>query len=197
MQEQHQQLLKAIDLVRRDTDVNLQRYTTAVDRVRRDTAVSLQRYAAAVDVKLDLLKQDFAAERERVLQTLRSSNRFALMTASIIVGFLLLEILFLGWISVRAVHRLATRMSAWLSEHSQSIPAMLEINPMKNPHVPNGEIPEMIVFCDLPGEKVAEQNCPARWISRPPDRGCSWSNVQLPLALAQQIKDRKGLLQPH
>ena len=32
--------------------------------------------------------------------------------------------------------------------------ALLEVNPMKNPHVVNGEIPEMIVFCELPGEKV-------------------------------------------
>ena len=74
---------------------------------------------------------------------------------------------------------------------------LLEVNPMKNFHAPNGEIPEMIVFCELPGERVAEQNCPARWISRPPDRSCAWSNVQLPLALIQQIKDRMGLLQPH
>ena len=75
--------------------------------------------------------------------------------------------------------------------------ALLEVNPMKNPQVVNGEIPEMIVFCELPGEKVAEQNCPARWISRPPGKSCAWSNVEVPLALTQQIKDRMGLLQPH
>jgi len=75
--------------------------------------------------------------------------------------------------------------------------ALLEVNPMKNPHVVNGEIPEMIVFCELPGEKVAEQNCTARWISRPPDKSCAWSSVLVPLALSQQIKDRMGLLQAH
>ena len=75
--------------------------------------------------------------------------------------------------------------------------ALLEVNPMKNPHVPNGEIPELIVFCELPGEKVAEQNCPARWISRPPGKNCPWSNVQVPQSLSQQIKDRLGILQPH
>jgi hypothetical protein len=75
--------------------------------------------------------------------------------------------------------------------------ALLEVNPMKNHHVPNGEIPEMIVFCELPGEKVAEQNCPARWISRPPAKNCPWSNVQVPQALSQQIKDHLGILQPH
>ena len=75
--------------------------------------------------------------------------------------------------------------------------AILEVNGMKNPQVPNGEIPEMIVFCELPGEKLAEGACPCRWISRPPGREFSWSNVQVPLALMQQIKDRMGLLQPH
>ena len=75
--------------------------------------------------------------------------------------------------------------------------AMLEVNPMKNNSVPNGEVPEMIVFCELPGEKLAEGTCAARWISRPPRRECAWSNVQMPLALMQQIKDRLGLLQPH
>jgi len=75
--------------------------------------------------------------------------------------------------------------------------AMLEVNPMKSAVAPNGEIPEMIVFCEMPGEKIAEGTCPARWISRPPSRECSWSNVQVPLALMQQIKDRLGTLQPH
>jgi hypothetical protein len=75
--------------------------------------------------------------------------------------------------------------------------ALLEINPMKNGRVPNGEVPEMIVFCELPGEKVAEEGCPARWIARPPSRDCAWSCVEVPLALMQQIKDRMGALQPH
>src|SRR5947208_14867097 len=68
--------------------------------------------------------------------------------------------------------------------------ALLEVNAMKNLHVCNGEVPEMIVFCELPGEKVAEQNCTARLILRPPDKGCSWRNVQMPLAVMQQIKDQ-------
>src|ERR671925_1857776 len=68
--------------------------------------------------------------------------------------------------------------------------AMLEVNPMKSTQVVNGEIPEMIVFCELPGEKLADGTCPARWIARPPNRNCAWSNVQVPMALMQQIKDR-------
>jgi len=118
LQEQHQQLLKAVDLIRQDTQAHLQRYATAVDRIRKDTDASLKRFTTAVDGKLDRLNRVVASEREHDLQTLRSSNRFALMIASIIVGLLLLEILCLAWISGRAVNRLATRMSTWIAEQS-------------------------------------------------------------------------------
>src|SRR6266516_1994625 len=118
LQEQQQQLLKAVDGIRQDTQVHLQRYATAVDRIRKETDASLKRFTATVDGTLDRLNRAVASERERALQTLRNSNRFALTTASIIVGLLLLEILFLGWLSGRAVNRLATRMSGWISEQS-------------------------------------------------------------------------------
>jgi hypothetical protein len=70
--------------------------------------------------------------------------------------------------------------------------AVLEVNPMKNPDVPNGQIPEMVVFCEFPGEKVVGSNCPARWITRPPGKSCPWSNVEIPPALMQQIRHRLG-----
>jgi len=118
LQEQHQQLLKAIDLIRQDTQGHLQRSATAVDRIRKDTDASLKRFATAVDGKLDRLNRAITFERSRDLQTMRDSNRFALTAASILVGLLLVEILFLAWLSVRAVNRLATRMSTWISEQS-------------------------------------------------------------------------------
>ena len=68
--------------------------------------------------------------------------------------------------------------------------AVMEVNPMKNAAVPNGQVPEIIVFSELPGEKVSETGCPARWVSRPPSRQCSWSNVTLPAALMEQIRAR-------
>jgi hypothetical protein len=75
---------------------------------------------------------------------------------------------------------------------------VIEVNAMKNPQVTNGEIPEVIIFCEMPGEKLADGGtCPARWISRPPDKTCLWSSVQMPIALAQQIRDRLGVLQAH
>jgi hypothetical protein len=68
--------------------------------------------------------------------------------------------------------------------------AVMEVNPMKNPTVPNGEVPEILVFCELPGEKVAEKGCPARWVTRPPSRECPWSNIEMPAALMEQIRGR-------
>ncbi len=118
LQEQHQQVLKAVDLIRQDAQGQFQRYTTAVDRIRKDTDATLKRFATAMDGKLDGLNRAVASERERDLQTMRDSNRFALTTASVLVGLLLLEILFIAWLSVRAVNRLATRMSTWISEQS-------------------------------------------------------------------------------
>jgi hypothetical protein len=68
--------------------------------------------------------------------------------------------------------------------------AVMEVSPMKKASNPNGDIPEMIMFCEMPGEKIAEEGCPARWVTRPPTRECPWSNVQIPQALILQIKDR-------
>jgi hypothetical protein len=67
---------------------------------------------------------------------------------------------------------------------------LLEVNPMRIANSAAADIPEMIVFCEMPGEKIAEEGCPARWVARPPSRECAWSNVQIPLALMQQIKER-------
>lgn len=69
---------------------------------------------------------------------------------------------------------------------------VLEINPMRNLTAVNGEVPEMIMFCEMPGERITEEGAPARWIARPPSRECPWSCVQLPHALLEQIKQRLG-----
>jgi hypothetical protein len=70
--------------------------------------------------------------------------------------------------------------------------AVLEVCPMKNPAAPNGQVAEMVVFSEFPGEKLAEGQYVARWITRPPDRTCPWSNVQIPPALLQQIRQKLG-----
>src|SRR5258708_2833311 len=71
--------------------------------------------------------------------------------------------------------------------------ALLEVSPMQNRNAPNGDIPEMVVFCEFPGEKIAEHNCTARWITRPRGRDCPGSNVQTPPALMQQTGENLAL----
>ena len=141
LQEQHQELLKAVDLIRQDTQAHLQRYATAVDRIRKDTDASLKRFTTEVDGKLDRLNRSVASERERDLQTLHNSNRFALTTASIIVALLLVEILCLAWISGRAVNRLATRMSTWIDEQS-SFPGATAVVGIHAAHPLTGNLAE-------------------------------------------------------
>ena len=70
--------------------------------------------------------------------------------------------------------------------------ALLEVFSMNNPHAAHAHIPEMVVFCELPGEKMSDNCGPGRWISRPPERNCQWSNVQAPPALMEQIRSRLG-----
>src|ERR1051325_9287851 len=129
LQDQHQQLLKAVDLVRQEAQGQLQRSVTAVERIRKETDASLKRFSTSVEGKLDRLNSAVAAERERDLETVRASNRFALTAASIVVGFLLLEILLIAWLSVRAVNRLTARMSNWISEHASFSSAVAVIQP--------------------------------------------------------------------
>jgi hypothetical protein len=68
--------------------------------------------------------------------------------------------------------------------------ALLEVNPMRDQAAVNGDIPEIIVFCEMPGEKLDTNPGTGRWIARPPSRSCPWSNVQLPQALWEQIRSR-------
>jgi len=112
LREQNQQLLLAVELIRQETEGRL------------------QRHASAIDLKLDRLSQVFASERERELDALHSFNRFALTTATGVAGILFLEILFLAWICARAVSRLTTRISVWLSAQSSvsSTRVVLEAN---------------------------------------------------------------------
>ena len=100
LQDQHQQLLRT------------------VEGIRRETKGELQRHTAAIDLKVGALSQAFVSESRRELEALYSFKRFALTTASVVAGVLFLEILFLAWISVRAVNRLASRVTVWLSEQT-------------------------------------------------------------------------------
>ena len=68
--------------------------------------------------------------------------------------------------------------------------ARLEVIPLINPYVEADQIPEIIIYCEMPGEKLLEEPEPRRWITRPADRSCEWSSVELSPTLIRQINDR-------
>ena len=70
---------------------------------------------------------------------------------------------------------------------------LLEVFPLKNPDGTLNQFPEMVMFGELSGETIQEGQNVARWISRPPQRSCPWSRVQVPPALWQQIAERIAL----
>jgi hypothetical protein len=73
---------------------------------------------------------------------------------------------------------------------------LLEVHPMKRTDITNGQTPEMIVFCEMPGEKLNDSTCVGRWIARPPSKNCPWSHVEVPPALLQIIREKLGYGQP-
>src|SRR5262245_36986866 len=72
--------------------------------------------------------------------------------------------------------------------------AVLEVNPLINPKQAGEPVPEIIVFCEMPGERITGGCGPGRWVSRPPHRSCPWSSVEIPSALERQIHDRLQLI---
>jgi hypothetical protein len=71
--------------------------------------------------------------------------------------------------------------------------ALLQVNPLRNPKLNLPQTPEMIVYCEMPGERLSEHGNVPRWIARPPERACPWSHVELPPVLGEQIKERLAL----
>jgi hypothetical protein len=68
--------------------------------------------------------------------------------------------------------------------------ARLEVIPLINPYSEAEQIPELVVKCEMPGEKLHMETPTRRWITRPPDRCCEWSHVELSPTLIRQINDR-------
>ncbi|HAV61982.1 MAG TPA: hypothetical protein DCY13_06420, partial [Verrucomicrobiales bacterium] len=67
--------------------------------------------------------------------------------------------------------------------------AVLEVLPLVYSRGSGDAGCEMIVWCEMPGEMLADGTCKARWISRAPEPSCPWSHVSLPPALLQQIEE--------
>lgn len=67
---------------------------------------------------------------------------------------------------------------------------LLDVRPLE--YLANGQPAgsEMIVWCEMPGETLADQAAgKARWITRPPDATCPWSRVEIPNCLQAQIAE--------
>ncbi len=67
--------------------------------------------------------------------------------------------------------------------------ARLEVFPLFYSHATGEQIPEIIVYCEMPGEKLHQQPETKRWISRPLDKSCPWSSVELTPTLIRQINE--------
>ncbi|MEW6304592.1 MAG: hypothetical protein AB1705_14045, partial [Verrucomicrobiota bacterium] len=68
--------------------------------------------------------------------------------------------------------------------------AILEIHPLLNPYSGGEQVPEVIVRCEMSGERPDHPSETRRWLSRAPDKSCEWSSVELSESLVRQINAR-------
>ncbi len=68
--------------------------------------------------------------------------------------------------------------------------ARLLVYPLINPNWQGEQVPEIVVLCEMPGEKLHSDNNARRWITRSPDKSCQWSGVELGATLIRQINDK-------
>ena len=75
--------------------------------------------------------------------------------------------------------------------------ARLEVFPLVNPYCRGEQVPEIRVFCELPGEKLhGSQPLPQRWLTRAPDCSCPWTHVEISGTLVNQLNDRLSTVIP-
>lgn len=67
--------------------------------------------------------------------------------------------------------------------------ARLEVFPLVDANGSVDQVPEIVVSCEMPGERLNLPPETKRWISRPPDKDCPWSRVELSPTLIRQIND--------
>lgn len=67
--------------------------------------------------------------------------------------------------------------------------ARLEVSPLFYTEPTGDQIPEIVVYCEMPGERLRGHSEVKRWISRPPDKLCDWSHVELSPTLIRQINE--------
>lgn len=68
--------------------------------------------------------------------------------------------------------------------------ARLMVYPLINPYCQGDQVPEIVVVCEMPGEKLQSEHHTKRWITRAPDKSCEWSTVELSGTLIRQLNDK-------
>lgn len=66
--------------------------------------------------------------------------------------------------------------------------ARLVVVALINPFLAGPPVPEIYVYCEMPGERFDQGEPVRRWIARPPHAACEWSHVELPDKLAKEIQ---------
>ncbi len=67
--------------------------------------------------------------------------------------------------------------------------ARLEVSPLFYADPTGEQIPEIVVYCEMPGERLHRHSEVKRWLSRPPDKSCAWSQIELSPAFVRQINE--------
>jgi hypothetical protein len=65
--------------------------------------------------------------------------------------------------------------------------ARLNVVGLINPFQAGPPVPEIFVYCEMPGERLDHGGQVRRWIARPPHSACEWSHVELPDQLMKEI----------
>jgi tetratricopeptide (TPR) repeat protein len=108
--EQFEALLKQLEL---QQSTALQ----AIEQVRHEAEAAARRNDEAIAAKLLLIEQALAAQREREVESLRSSNRFTLIIIGVFAGIVMLGMLVIADFLLRAVNRVAEAATAFPAAH--------------------------------------------------------------------------------
>jgi tetratricopeptide (TPR) repeat protein len=101
LQEEQRSMLVAIEQARQDAATA----TRAVEQARQDAEASAKRNTEEVDARLNRIEQSVTAEREREIETVRLSQRSALITVGIFASLGFLGILFFVVFLLRIMNR--------------------------------------------------------------------------------------------
>jgi hypothetical protein len=65
--------------------------------------------------------------------------------------------------------------------------ARMNVVALINPFLAGPPVPEIYIYCEMPGERLTQGEPVRRWITRPPNSACEWSHVELSDKLTKEI----------